>query len=173
MGRAAKTQSLLQPSTAAADGGGEEVRWPLYWAAVNRLCLLSGSTINGNLERRRTSNQQSTSMAARESNKGRQSQRMWEHNNQPKDQLRRRISKCGGNAAAAKMTARAARVGAMRRQQWGIMATTAARTGVAWQQRWRRQGQQGPGQVRRGGNNSSESGGDTATTAARTIPRDT
>ena len=86
-GRAAKTQLPLQPSTAAADGGGEEVCWPLYRVAVIRLCLLSGSTINGNLERRRTSNQQSTSTAARESNKGRQSQRMWEHNNQPKDQL--------------------------------------------------------------------------------------
>ena len=32
---AAKTPSLLQPSTAAADGGGEEVRWPLYRAAIN------------------------------------------------------------------------------------------------------------------------------------------
>jgi hypothetical protein len=73
MGQAAKTPSLLQPSTAAADGGGEKVRRPLYRAAVNRLCLLSGSTINGNLKRRRTSNQQSTSMAAIESNKGQQS----------------------------------------------------------------------------------------------------
>ena len=69
-GRAAKTPLLLQPLTAAADGEGEEMRRPLYRAAVDRLCLLSGSTINGNLERRRTSNQQSTSTAARESNKG-------------------------------------------------------------------------------------------------------
>ncbi len=70
MGRVAKTQLLLQPSTAAADGGGEEVRQPLYRVAVDRLCLLIGSMINGNLERRRTSNQQSTSKAARDSNKG-------------------------------------------------------------------------------------------------------
>ena len=33
------------------------------------VCLLSGSMINDNLKRRRMSNQQSTSMAARESNK--------------------------------------------------------------------------------------------------------
>ena len=91
MGWAAKTPSLLQPSTPAADRGGEEVCRPLYRAAVKCLCLFSGSKINGNLRRRRrTSNQQSTSMAARESNKGRQSQWLWEHNNQPKDQLRQR-----------------------------------------------------------------------------------
>jgi hypothetical protein len=102
MERAAKTQSLLQPSTAAADGGGEEVRRPLYRAAVDLLCLLSGSTINGNLERRRTSNQQSTSTAARESNKGRQSQRMWEHNNRPKDQLRQRNQREWGQRGSGK-----------------------------------------------------------------------
>ena len=83
------------------------------------------------------------------------------------------ISKSGGNAAAAKMTARAARAGATRRRQRGIMATTAARTGVARQQRRRRRWQQGPGRGRRGSNNSGESRGDTATTAARTIARDT
>ena len=32
----AKTPSPLQPSTAVADRGGEEVRWPLYRAAVDR-----------------------------------------------------------------------------------------------------------------------------------------
>jgi hypothetical protein len=74
----------------------------LYQAAVNRLCLLSGSTINGNLERRRTSNQQSTSTAARESNKRQQSQRMWEHNNQPKDQLQRRNQQEGGQRGSGK-----------------------------------------------------------------------
>jgi hypothetical protein len=102
MGQAAKTQSLLQPLTSAADGGGEEVCRPLYRAAVDRLCLLSGSTINGNLERRRTSNQQSTSTAARESNKGQQSQRVWEHNNQPKDQLRRRNQRKWGQRGSGK-----------------------------------------------------------------------
>ena len=102
MGQAAKTPSLLQPSTSAADGGGEEVLRPLYRAAVDRLCQLSGSTINGDLERRRTSNQQSTSTAARESNKGRQSQRMWEHNNQPKDQLRRRNQQEWGQRGCGK-----------------------------------------------------------------------
>jgi hypothetical protein len=69
MGRVAKTPLLLQPSTPAADRGGEEVRRPLYRAAVDRLCLLSSSTINDKLKRRRASNQQSTSMATRESNK--------------------------------------------------------------------------------------------------------
>ena len=53
------------------------------------VCLLSSETINNNLKRRRTSNQQSTSMAARESNKQQQSQRLWEYNNQSKDQLQR------------------------------------------------------------------------------------
>ena len=100
--RAAKTQSLLQPSTTAAEGGEEEVRRPLYRAAIDRLCLLSSLTINDNLERRRTSNQQSTSMAGRESNKGRQSQRMWEHNNQPKDQLRRRNQQEWGQRGSGK-----------------------------------------------------------------------
>jgi hypothetical protein len=46
------------------------------------------------------SNQQSTSMAARESNKRQQSQRLWEHNNQPEYQLQRRCQQewgqCGG-----------------------------------------------------------------------------
>ena len=37
MGRAAKTQSLLQPLTVAADGGGEEVLRLLYQVAVDRL----------------------------------------------------------------------------------------------------------------------------------------
>ena len=69
-----------------------------------------------------------------------------------------RISKSGGNAAAAKMRARAARAGATRRQQRGITSMTAARTGVARQQRRRRRWQQGPGWGRRGGNNSGESG---------------
>ena len=70
MGQVAKTPLLLQPLTAAADKGGEEVRRPLYRAAVDHLCLLSGLTINGNLERRRTSSQQSTSTTAREKNTG-------------------------------------------------------------------------------------------------------
>ena len=102
MGRAAKMQLLLQPSTANADGGGEEVRRPLYWATVDRLCLISGLKINGNLKRRRTSNQQSTSTAARESNKGQQSQRMWEHYNQPKDQLRQRNQQEWGQRGSGK-----------------------------------------------------------------------
>ncbi len=83
------------------------------------------------------------------------------------------ISESGGNAAAAKMTARVARAWATRRRQRGITATTAARTGVAWQQRRRQQWQQVPGWGQRGGNNSGESGGDTATTAARTTAKDT
>jgi hypothetical protein len=58
--------------------------------------------INGNLERRRTSNQQSTSTAARESNKGQQSQWLWEHNNQPKDQLRRRNQREWGQLGGSK-----------------------------------------------------------------------
>ena len=80
------------------------MRRPLYGAAVDCLCLLSGSIINGNLEMRRRSNQQSSSASASESNKGRPIQQMWEHNNQPKDQLKGGISKSGGNAAAAKMS---------------------------------------------------------------------
>jgi hypothetical protein len=48
------------------------------------------------------SNQQSTSTAARESNKGRQSQRMWEHNNQPKDQLQRRNQREWGQRGSSK-----------------------------------------------------------------------
>ena len=83
------------------------------------------------------------------------------------------ISESGGNAAAAKMTVRATRAGATRRRQRGSTATTAARTGVARQQRRWRRWQQGPGQGRRGGNNSGESRGDTVTPAARTIARDT
>jgi hypothetical protein len=74
----------------------------LYRAAVNCLCLFSRLTINGNLERRRTSNQQSTSTAARESNKGQQSQRIWKHNNQPKDQLQRRNQQEGGQRGSGK-----------------------------------------------------------------------
>jgi hypothetical protein len=69
MGQVAKMPLLLQPSTAAADRGGEEVRWLLYWPAVDCLCLLSSSTIKSDLKRRRTRNQQSTSTAARESKK--------------------------------------------------------------------------------------------------------
>ena len=48
------------------------------------------------------------------------------------------IIESGGYAAAAKMTARGARAGALWWQQRGIMATTAARTGVERQQ-WRQQ----------------------------------
>jgi hypothetical protein len=67
------------------------------------------------------------------------------------------------------MTVRATRAGATRWQLRGITALTAARTGVAWQQRW----QQGPGRGQRSLNNSSKSKGNAATTVARTIARDT
>ena len=102
MGQVAKMPLLLQPSTAAADRGGEEVRWPLYWPAVDCLCLLSSSTIKSDLKRRWTRNQQSTSTAARESKKGQQSQQLWEHNNQPKDQLRRQNQQEWGQRGGSK-----------------------------------------------------------------------
>ena len=68
----------------------------------------------------------------------------------------------------------AARAGATQWQQQGIAASAAvARTGVAWQHQWRQGQQQGPGRGQRGGNNSSKIGGDTVTTAVRTIARET
>ena len=83
------------------------------------------------------------------------------------------ISKSGGNTAVARMTARAARVGARQRQQQGIAALVVARTGVAWQQWQQRHQQQRSGWGQHGGNNSGKRGGDAATTAARTKSRET
>ena len=103
-----------------------------------------------------------------------QSQWQWEHTNiNQKISFDGGISESGGNVAAARMTARAARAGATRRQQRGITALMAARTGVVRQQWWRRQWKQCPGRGERDGNNSGKSGGDAAMTAARTIARDT
>ena len=44
---------------------------------------------------------------------------------------------------------------------------------AAWQERWQQEHQQGPGQVQLGVNNSGKSEGNVATTAARTMVRET
>jgi hypothetical protein len=73
------------------------------------------------------------------------------------------ISKSGGNAAAARMTARAAKAGAMWRQQQGsIAALAAARTEVLCQQQQQRQQQRQEQGQRGDGSCKDDSKGDMA-----------
>ena len=91
--------------------------------------------INNDLKKRRTSNQQSTSTAARERNKGgNRVSSCGDITINKKISFNGGVSKSGGNVVVARIPARTARAGAMRRGQRDIAASAAARTGVAWQQ---------------------------------------
>jgi hypothetical protein len=145
---AAMTQLLLQPLTTAADGGGEKVRQPISTRqpSIVSACLAarqSTATLRG--EGRATNNQHQ-----RQQERATRGNRVSGCGNitiNQKISFNGGISKRGGNAAAAKMTARAARAGAMQRRQRGIMATTAARTGLCGSNGGSSEGSKGQGAV--------------------------